>query len=499
VTFDPGSPSVEERTLAEEVTAMPDGVLQWIDPASGQAAIVRAGHVYTTSSSEIEPVARHPGARVHFDIRHLDGGERAVEVRLRPGTRVSHHQRRYGTLAGARRPDTKGAAPFAHAHPERGREFASHPLEVARAWVDGVQARDLDGLLALYSSDAVVHVGDDDHVGRSHIATYPETSPVFGTALDPEIRGDGGTVVVHWPARAGVGVEVRARVEHGLIAEQWVGVPAADERAAEIEAGAGGVTVAVVVRGRVDDDDVDYAISRVEAVLRHLDDPVLFARLKLDRAADPARAKPALAQVALDVNGELLRAHVAAHTMREAADLLQRRLSDKLDQRAQRRDDLRSRGIASRPGEWRHGDLPAHRPEYYDRPPEERQLVRHKTFAIDELTVDEAAFDMEQLDYDFHLFRDLATGEDAVLERHGKDAYRLTRLHPTPVESVATAIDVTVADSTPSVLTVQEAIERLDAGGEPFVFFANAVSGRGNVVYRRYDGHDGLITAAEEC
>jgi hypothetical protein len=48
------------------------------------------------------------------------------------------------------------------------------------------------------------------------------------------------------------------------------------------------------------------------------------------------------------------------------------------------------------------------------------------------------------------------------------------------------------------VLTVQEATERLDAGGEPFVFFANAVSGRGNVVYRRYDGHDGLITAAEE-
>jgi len=46
------------------------------------------------------------------------------------------------------------------------------------------------------------------------------------------------------------------------------------------------------------------------------------------------------------------------------------------------------------------GDLPTARPEYFDRPAEDRQLVRHKTYAIDELTPDEAAFDMDQLDYD---------------------------------------------------------------------------------------------------
>ena len=36
-------------------------------------------------------------------------------------------------------------------------------------------------------------------------------------------------------------------------------------------------------------------------------------------------------------------------------------------------------------------------------------------------------------------------------------------------------------------------IERLDASAEPHIFFANATTGRGNVLYRRYDGHYGLI------
>jgi hypothetical protein len=41
---------------------------------------------------------------------------------------------------------------------------------------------------------------------------------------------------------------------------------------------------------------------------------------------------------------------------------------------------------------------------------------------------------------------------------------------------------------------VSEAIGLIDLAAEPFVFFANATTGRGNVVYRRYDGHYGLIT-----
>jgi hypothetical protein len=41
----------------------------------------------------MDSAARHPGARVHFDMIRDTPAGRAVNVTLRPGTRVSHRQR----------------------------------------------------------------------------------------------------------------------------------------------------------------------------------------------------------------------------------------------------------------------------------------------------------------------------------------------------------------------------------------------------------------------
>lgn len=53
-----------------------------------------------------------------------------------------------------------------------------------------------------------------------------------------------------------------------------------------------------------------------------------------------------------------------------------------------------------------------------------------------------------------------------------------------------------ISEQGPPELTVAEAMERLAADRETFVFFVNALTGRGNVIYRRYDGHYGLVTPA---
>lgn len=263
----------------------------------------------------------------------------------------------------------------------------------------------------------------------------------------------------------------------------------------ELPAAAGTIEVAVTTGAAVDERDVAYAFDRLAPVLRRLSAPVLFARLKLSFAPDPARGRPAMAQLSLDVNGEVIRAQVAADEMREAADLLVRRMEDRLEHRAQRREDLHQRGTGGEPGQWRHGDEAAHRPAYFVRPPEEREVLRHKIFAMDEATPDEAVFDMEMADYDFYLFRDLASGQDTLVEAEPEGAYRLTRLRPTEVDGGPSAYRIVVSDQAPPALSVDEAIERLDAGGEERVFFANATTGRGSVVYRRYDGHYGLISA----
>jgi ribosome-associated translation inhibitor RaiA len=228
-------------------------------------------------------------------------------------------------------------------------------------------------------------------------------------------------------------------------------------------------------------------------VIERIPEPVLFARVKLSHAPDPAVERPAIAQVTVDVNGDVVRARRCAHDLREAIDLLQARLRDKLDHRAQHRHASRRRPAASPRGQWRHGDAPSDRPPYFDRPADERELVRHKSFVTSAVTPDEAAFDMGQLDFDFYLFQVDPGGGDALLERLPDGSYRLTRVRSTTIEAGQTAIDLTVSEHPAPVLGLDAAIERISASAERFVFFENAVSGRGNVIYRRYDGHYGLL------
>jgi hypothetical protein len=251
--------------------------------------------------------------------------------------------------------------------------------------------------------------------------------------------------------------------------------------------------ITVIIHGGVSDEEIEYARDRLQSVLAKISEPVLLARVKLTIATDPARARPVIAQALLDVNGDLVRAQVAAETPHVAADLLTRRLRDKLEHRSRRRRALRKRRGVPEPGEWRHGDLPTSRPDYYDRPLAERQLVRRKTYAIDELTPDEAVSEMEQLDYDFHLFRDLTSGQDALIERDGEASYRLTRLFASDAELGPTRARIVLSSHPVPALSVEEVISRLEATGQRYLFYASTTDHRGNVVYHRYDGHYGLI------
>jgi ribosome-associated translation inhibitor RaiA len=246
--------------------------------------------------------------------------------------------------------------------------------------------------------------------------------------------------------------------------------------------------------GNVSEYDVQYATRHIGSVIRKVKERVLLARVKLTVANDPARSRPAIAQALIDVNGDLVRARAAAETMPVAIQLLSDRLDDKLEHRAQHRQRLHKSPGVSGPGEWRHGSQPSASPGYYDRPMEERRLVRRRAFATEAITPDEAVFEMRELDYDFYLFVDVGTGEDAVIERQPDGSSRLMRLRPPAAEPGILAEAITVSEYEAPLLTVEEAIERLGAIGQNFLFFADKATGRGNLVYKRYDGHYGLIT-----
>jgi ribosome-associated translation inhibitor RaiA len=234
--------------------------------------------------------------------------------------------------------------------------------------------------------------------------------------------------------------------------------------------------IQVVTRGAVGEEYARYAEEKIRTATRAAPRPVLFVRVALTQHENPSVERPCSAKATLDVSGRLVRAHVAASTMRETVDLLENRLRRRLEILAEQRQKSRQETGLAEPGAWRHGSLPTHRPAYFPRRPEERELVRHKTYEYAALTPKEAALDLELLDYDFHLFRNADTGRDCVAYRQPDGMLAL--LETAPSESV------------------EEAIERLETTGEQFVFFNDRQSSRGNVLYHRYDGHYGLITPA---
>jgi ribosome-associated translation inhibitor RaiA len=253
--------------------------------------------------------------------------------------------------------------------------------------------------------------------------------------------------------------------------------------------------VVVHVHGRVSSVEHLYAHDKIAHLSRSAPGSVLTARVDLISYAGPARDRPALAKGELNVNGRMVRAHADAETMPAAVDALQARLRDRLERLAdlERAKHLRHRDAD---GAWHHGDAGVPRPSYYPRPVEDREIVRRKIFALDALTPEEAVVDLEQLDHDFYLFRNAETGNDNVIQRVADGCYEL--LEPANGGDRERSGSIRPSPLRPSTMSVEAAMDLLDLGDLPFVFFLDPTTARGAVVYRRYDGHYGLVVATDE-
>ena len=254
--------------------------------------------------------------------------------------------------------------------------------------------------------------------------------------------------------------------------------------------------VVVQARGEVSATERAYAREKIDRLRGLAPRPVLFARVDLTAHADPARERPAFAKAELDVDGQVVRAHAAAATMFEAIDLLEARLRDRLERFAHHAEAKHLRLRGGREHEWRHGDEPAARRSYFPRPIEEREVVRHKAFSVGAISPEEAVLDLELLDHDFYLFKNAETGEDNVIARSDGLGYELFELSAT-CSLGETDTDIHRSTLRPSTFSVEDATEALDLSDVPFVFFVDPDDGRGQVLYRRYDGHYGLIVPAD--
>ena len=256
--------------------------------------------------------------------------------------------------------------------------------------------------------------------------------------------------------------------------------------------------VRVETHGRVPDGSADLAVAKVGSLFRVLAEPVLSARVTLAVGADPAVGRPAIAQATIDVNGRIVRAQAAGETVRAAIERMADRLQIRLGHT--RRNWAAQRGTmpAARSGEWRHQSIPTPRPPYFPRASDERRVIRRASYASGLQTPAEAITELDLLDYDFHLFTERSTGQDCVIYRVPGGGYRLAMTHPEPDRLGPLPRPVTVSPLPAPRLTVQEAARHLDATGRPFTFFVAADTGRGCLLYHRYDGHYGLVSPVPE-
>ncbi|WP_027944117.1 sigma 54 modulation/S30EA ribosomal C-terminal domain-containing protein [Amycolatopsis taiwanensis] len=257
--------------------------------------------------------------------------------------------------------------------------------------------------------------------------------------------------------------------------------------------------IAVTADEQVLPEVVEHARDEVGAVVRAAHLPIRSVRVRLTPHGDPELPYSVVAQANLLAAGRLVRAQADGRNSWEAIDRLQSRLREVLAHLTSgeeaRQENRSSPGIVR----WPHRSCPDEPSCWYPRPEEEREIVRHKSYPLRRCTVDDAAHDMGLLDYDFHLFTEAGTGRDALLHRVGPTGYRLVFVTPPgPHEPATFQLPVTISAELAPLLNAAAAVVRLNRLGSRFLLFRDVDSGRGAVLYRRYDGHYGLITSTLE-
>lgn len=347
------------------------------------------------------------------------------------------------------------------------RRSTSSPREVAQHWATAMSDRDVGALRDLYEVGAALHSAEAIVLGQEQVADallamapMPDAEPTIET-------GGQGTTTLTWSLPDDDhAASTRLRVRHGKIVEQWVG---------ELHTGTGrlaGLPMDMETSGEVSAEEYDVVWDMIDKVVSLRDETASHVDVRLSQHPEQRGPDTVELRVNVTLPGASVRASARSGDVPSAALIVERKLRHALRRRADRRTDANQQNAGELPdGTTRPGGESA-------RPRSEREIVRHKTVSPAPSTLEEATFDLESMGYDFFLYVDLESERDAVVAKNDDGSYS-AHVDP-PVASLASARD------------------RLDAGNEPFVFFNDEDTQRGHVLYRRVDGHYGLIVPADD-
>jgi ribosome-associated translation inhibitor RaiA len=250
------------------------------------------------------------------------------------------------------------------------------------------------------------------------------------------------------------------------------------------------VPVQLTLRGPVPPGSAPYVLRRIEHLLRRSPASAQRVHVVITAEPNPAIERPIRIEVSAVVAGRPIRAHSVATDVMEAGDLVVDRLQQRMDRARERIRTTHRRSGDTAAHQWRHGGLPPQPVSPQRDGPSEgsRPVVKHKTYALEPMTPDAAADEMEFLDHDFYLFVDADTGADSLVHRRHDGTFGV----PGPTADATGPYEYCGA---PPLLTGAQAKERLEITTDRFLFYRDPGDGRGRVLYRRYDGRYGLLVA----
>ena len=239
-----------------------------------------------------------------------------------------------------------------------------------------------------------------------------------------------------------------------------------------------GTDTRVAVPGGAAGDANAEIRRRVERAAREAGILVADLRVRLTVTEHGAPAA-VLAQANAYADGHPVRTQITAPTLNQAVDDLAERTGRRLAQSTR----------AWTPMPWPDPERATPR-----RSADPGRIVRVKACPLSTCRPEVASATMDALDYNMHLFTDQETGDEAAVHRSGPTGYRLIRLRPAPHRQ--TRLPLVIHPRPAPYLTATAAAARLDQTGAPHLFFAEPATGRGYVLYRRYDGDYTLLHAA---
>lgn len=215
-----------------------------------------------------------------------------------------------------------------------------------------------------------------------------------------------------------------------------------------------------------------------EQVAAAVTEPAWGVRDLRVRVQAPAQERgPIVGQVNFTALGWTLRAQAACDHPGDLAGLLAARVS--------RQMVVPRSGLRARPWPDPLAGVPP-------TPVGPARISRRKRVRLSALTPVKAILTLDALDYQAHMFLDPQTGAEAVVYRDGPCGYRIAQA--VPAEAARPVPAALVADFfAPPRLTLSRALTRLTAFGETHLFFTDATTGRGSLLYVRYAGGYGLV------